>query len=141
MNSRCFENRRRKSYLFSPSATLEKRRKVALDTSGTVTGDREKLANSRPARLHGNYPRNKCRAHFGSRSLLVSKVATCGSCFWNVSQRRRNHDLKDKRQTLSSCFNVYNKSKLTAFHVEFVPKTVRISTKKCDATLNLVLEF
>ena len=42
MNSRCFENRRRKSYSFSQSATLEKRRKVALDTSGTVTGDRKK---------------------------------------------------------------------------------------------------
>ena len=30
MNSRCFENRRRKSYSFSQVATLEKRRKVAL---------------------------------------------------------------------------------------------------------------
>ena len=30
MNSRCFENRRRKSYSFSQFATLEKRRKVAL---------------------------------------------------------------------------------------------------------------
>ena len=43
MNSRCFENRRRKSYSFSQFTTLEKRRKVALDTSGTVTGDSEKI--------------------------------------------------------------------------------------------------
>ena len=126
MNSRCFENRRRKSYSFSKSATLEKRRKVALDTSGTVTGDRKK---NWPARLHGNYLKNKCRAYFGSRSLLVSKVATCGSRFWNVSQRRRNHVLKDKRQTLSSYLTSTTESKITAFHVEFVPKTVRICTK------------
>ena len=43
-------------------------------TSGTVTRDREKNWPIADRRVPSNYPRNNCGTHFGSISLLVSKV-------------------------------------------------------------------
>ena len=43
-------------------------------TSGTVTRDREKNWPIADRRVPSNYPRINCGTHFGSISLLVSKV-------------------------------------------------------------------
>ena len=43
-------------------------------TSGTVTSDREKNWPIADRRVSTNDPRNNCGMHFGSRSLLISKL-------------------------------------------------------------------
>ena len=67
--------------LFGLFASLETRGNWAefsfAETSGTVTRDREKNWPIADQRVPSNHPRNNCGMHFGSISLLVSKVVNC----------------------------------------------------------------
>ena len=80
--------------LVSPTNSPVKKREVDwvefafAKPSGTVARDTKKNWPIADRRVTSNNPRNNCVTYFGSRSLLVSKVANCITC------RVSNDDVK-----------------------------------------------
>ena len=75
------------SSLFATSETRRKLGRVYFPAQRLLglSLEREKMANSWPARSHGNDPRKNCGTHFRSSSLFVSNVA-------NEDQRRNSQE-------------------------------------------------